>query len=45
MADRPTFKVFDAFKAVDANNDGNINKFELKQAIEQYGFVTTEDEI
>jgi len=45
LSKRATFNVFDAFKAVDANNDGKITKRELKAAIEEGGFQVGEDEV
>jgi Ca2+-binding EF-hand superfamily protein len=37
--------LFDAFKAVDENNDGKITKDELHRVIERSGFNVTFDEI
>ena len=34
MSDRQSFSVYDAFKAVDANNDGRVTKDDLRRMIE-----------
>lgn len=45
LISRPGFSLFDAFKAVDENNDGKITKDELHRVIEKSGFNVTFDEI
>ncbi len=45
LTSRPSFSVFDAFKAVDTNNDGKITADELASTLEKSGFQVTYSEI
>ena len=39
------FNVYDAFKALDLNNDGAISYEELKEMLRCYGIFTTENDM
>lgn len=45
MHNRWSFNIYDAFKAVDADEDGKISKDELRFMIEKSGFLVTNQEI
>jgi Ca2+-binding EF-hand superfamily protein len=45
LTSRPSFNVFDAFKAVDSNNDGKITADELVKTFDRSGFQVTYAEI
>lgn len=42
LSKKSSFNIYDAFKAVDSDNDGKINKYELKQIIDGNGFYTSD---
>jgi hypothetical protein len=41
LSSRPSFSVYDAFKAVDRNDDGRISKDELRSMLEKGGFTVS----
>lgn len=45
LISRPGFSLYDAFKAVDENEDGRITKDELHRLLERSGFPVTIDEV
>ena len=37
----PHFNVYNAFNSLDSNNDGRVDKFEIKRLIESRGFYVS----